>query len=623
LSQPLENDRAPGAGHPVAFEPAGACGQAATGRTIMEIAAELSVAIRSDCGGRGRCGQCRVLAYPAENLAPPTGRETELLPARQIERGWRLACEAVINGPLQVTVPDDGIESREANGKGEMGGSFSCHPMVARTVLPAGVPERIEGAAARDLSGLIRQKAGKRFGAADCLEDPEVIRMLGRLPSHRGDITLVRHAVKGVTAVLPGRRTRSLGIALDIGTTTLAAYLCDLGSGQVLGAAACANPQRRFGEDVISRISFADQQDAGLAKLQNAVGDKINVLIDACVQRAGALRADIDEASVVGNTTMLTIFMGVSPHSLGVSPYRPVSCGPHDFRAKDLGLNLNPAVNVHIFPILSGFVGGDTAGVILSQRPHEKEEITLIVDIGTNGELVLGNRSGLWATSCATGPALEGAHIHCGMRASAGAICRVFIDRSDFGVRWETVGGKPARGICGSGVIDAAAAMFAAGLILPNGRIREGLPGVIADERGIGRKFILVPAQASGAPDIYISLEDVRQVQLAKSALAVGIRFLMRNAGVDRFDRLVLTGAFGARFDWKNAVAIGMLPEMTYDAEVEIVEDAAGQGAVMALLDGRLRKEIARAAAKVRIVDLAQEPDFAEKFAEGTLFRAV
>jgi len=328
--------------------------------------------------------------------------------------------------------------------------------------------------------------------------------------------------------------------------------------------------------------------------------------------------------TVVGNTTMQQIFSGLHPKGLGVAPYLPVSCEPRDARADDLGLTLNPATSVHIFPVVSGFVGGDTMGAVLSERPYETDEMTLIVDIGTNGEVVLGNRHGLWATSCATGPALEGAHIQCGMRAVPGAIAGVTIEAAGFQVACKVVGNggsSPVRGICGSGVIDAVAEMLKTGLLRVSGRFCEDLPGVVKDEGGIGRKFILIPGDAaSGQREIAITLADIRQIQLAKAALTVGIKLLMRTAGVECIDRLVLTGAFGARFNWKNAVAIGMLPEAAAKGIVQSVENAAGRGAVMALLDGRLRKQTADLARKIRFLELAEHSDFAMEFAANTLF---
>lgn len=522
----------------------------------MEAAAGQGIALRSDCGAQGQCGQCLVEVTPEEHLSAVTQNEREALSYEQIKKGCRLACEAEIQGPLSVSVSDSVLDSREAVGK--------------------------------DL-------AGEVFASGQTLR-------------------AVRHS----------KDFRPLGISLDIGTTTIAIYLCDLATGAVLVSAAEANPQRRYGEDVISRIAYANDHQDGLDQLRRVVIEKINELIIQCLESVKADRQAVEDVTVVGNTTMQHIFSGIHPRILGVSPYLPESCNALNIKAKDLGLVVSGQSMVHLFPVISGFIGGDTVGVILSEKPHERDEVSLIIDIGTNGEIVLGNKEALWATSCATGPALEGAHIEHGMRASAGAIQKVVVDPTSYRISYELVGDDQSlhpKGICGSGIIDAVAQMLKAGLILPNGRLCEGLPGVITDKLGIGRRFIIAPAGVTSTqPEIAITLADVRQVQLAKAALATGIKLLMKNGGIAQFDRLVLTGAFGARFNWKNAVAIGMLPEETCRAEVVIVENAAGRGALTALLDKEKRQDIAAVARRTHILELAEDPDFIAEFTGATSF---
>lgn len=416
----------------------------------------------------------------------------------------------------------------------------------------------------------------------------------------------------------------SFGLALDIGTTTLALYLCDLRSGTIVHSAAEANPQRRFGADVISRIAHANDQPHGLEELRSIVVEAVNGLIERGLEKTGAEKEDIGKVTVVGNTTMQHLFAGLHPEKLGVYPYLPESCAARVCAAEDLGLALKRGCEVYLFPVISGFVGGDTVGAMLHDRPYCRDEITLLIDIGTNGEIVLGNREAIWAASCATGPALEGAHIACGMRASAGAIDKVVVDPSSYRVDYEIIGGDTGlapQGLCGSGIIDAVAEMVQAGLILPSGRLCEGLPGVVVDRHGIGREFIIADNTASPESSrIVLTLADVRQVQLAKSALYSGIKLLLKKAGIDKIDRLVLTGAFGARFNWRNGVAIGMLPETAEEAQVVVVENGAGRGAVMALLDAELREEARIAAAHTRLLELGGDPDFAREFALNTSF---
>jgi len=583
------------------------------GSNIMSLLSSQGLLIRSDCGGKGICGKCRVLVEPATNLSGLTDAESELLSKDDLSAGIRLACQASPTGRVQVTVPEDSIETGEVIGKIHIPRTFEVDPMVRRHIVE---PAPNAAYNQRDLVGILRSQISDLDGETP--SDPAVLAELAFNWSETEPLTLVKHITKGVTAVLPGPRPRSLGFAVDIGTTTVAAYLCDLESGRIVAASGSANPQRRHGEDVITRITFATQTDCGLRRLQELITSEINSRLNACLRKCDAEASDVDEVVIVGNTTMQHLFCGFSPGTLGVAPYRPVTCAASDWRASDLGLNLNPLTNVHVFPVISGFVGGDTVAAILGDRPDLRDQVSLLVDIGTNGEIVLAKGDELWATSCATGPALEGAHISCGMRAVRGAIHTIRVKALDYSVSYDFFGteeGSQPRGVCGSGIIDAVAEMRRAGIILPNGRINEATPGVAVDSRGIGRGFILVPEQSSatGSP-IQLTLNDVRQIQVAKAALAVGIRLLMSSAGVDRADRLVLTGAFGARFDWKNAAAIGMLPPCAIAPRIESLDNAAGVGAVAALLDAKLRQDAARFTETVRVVELAEHPDFPMEF---------
>ena len=608
----------------VTFEPTGLSVTADSESTILEVATSREIPIRSDCGGKGLCGKCRVIAEPVESLSSLTASESELLPSHQVATAYRLACQSLIKGPLRVTIPAQLADSQEARGKTGISGTYPLDPLVERLVLPQDqipVPDR---GFSGDLALWITDRAKGSANREVCFKDPDALRQLSLPEAVKGEITLVDHAQKGITAVLPGRRERSLGLALDLGTTTVAAYLCDLRTGEILSAAASINPQRRYGEDVISRISLTNEKKSGLESLRKLIVEAVNHLISRLLGQVGASREDIDEVTAVGNTTMEQIFAAFHPHGLGVVPYMPTVRIPPDMKAADLGLDLNPGTNVHIFPVISGFVGGDTMGAILAERPHHRDEISLIVDIGTNGEAVLGNRSGLWVTSCATGPALEGAQISCGMRAVSGAIHKVDIEPSSCQIDYQVLGeGASASpiGICGSGIIDAVAALRRAGMLLPSGRFKEGMPGVVCDEQGIGRRVALVSAEKSGTgAEISITLQDIRQIQLAKAALAVGIEFLMRQVGVSKIDRTVLTGAFGARFDWRNAVVIGMLPREVLSGKVLPLDNLAVVGSIMDLLDKKCRAEAVELSRQIKFLELAQEPDFAVRFPESTIF---
>lgn len=605
------------------FEPMGIAFGAGAGTSIGEAVDRADIPLRSDCGGKGLCGKCRVMAGPPEALSALTEPELDVLSPEELKKDFRLACQARIRGDLTVTIPEVMMDSREARGKTGLGGSYQVDASIDRILLAKDEIPRPEQGVSMDLVGWVARRVKAVADKDVRIEEIEALRQLSFPEACRGRITLVNHVRRGVTAVIPGNRPRSLGLAVDLGTTTLAAYLCDLQSGEVLASAASVNPQRHYGEDVISRIAVADAREDGLKVLKDLVVDGIHFLLARCLEQVGASADEIDEVALVGNTTMERIFVGFHPHGLGVSPYLPVFRAALDLKASEVGLNLNPGTNVFLFPVISGFVGGDTMGAVVAESPHLKDEICLIVDIGTNGELVLGNREGLWATSCATGPALEGAQISSGMRAVSGAVHEVDTGPSNELVYSVLGDGDRIRpiGICGSGLIDTVAALRRVGVLLPNGRLKEGAPGVICDGRGVGREYVLVPAEKSGTgKNISIMLRDVRQFQLAKSALCVGIELLMRNAGVRKVDRTVLTGAFGARFNWRNAVEVGMLPPQAVAGEVLSLNNLAGVGAIMALLDRKRREEAQQVSREIRFIELAMDPDFAERFAKGTAF---
>lgn len=597
------------------LEPAGLCLDVVRGTTVWEAASRAGVRIRAECGGKGLCGKCRVRVRAAKGVSAPDATEQELLSREELQAGMRLACQCRIEDSLEVEVPPEALESEEALGKTSLRGKFGVDPTVKRVVLDGSAGLL---ATPTKPQALLEQLAGRMAEVGlgpDLRLDLEALRDLSLVPFPEGDLTIVCHKVRGLSGVRAGARHRSLGVAMDLGTTTLAVYICDLLSGQVLATAGAANPQRRFGEDVISRIGFAGRERGCLEKLQRAVIEGLNRLVSQALVQVKADPGDVDEAVVVGNTCMVELFCGLNPEALGRAPYLPVTRSSLDLRAGDVGLEIPAGTNVHVLPVISGFVGADTVSAILADGLHSREEMTLLVDIGTNGEIVLGNSQGLWATSCATGPALEGAHISSGIRAMTGAISRVWQENGR--LKWEVLGGGSERpkGICGSGIIDALAVLRRTGVLLPSGRLREGAPGVFVDAQGVGRHFNLVAPEltATGRP-IGITLEDVRQVQLAKAALFVGIRFLMRRAGLERVERLVLTGAFGARFDWGSAVDIGMLPQEAVSGRVEVVENAAGLGAILALLDWKKRQEAWQLAPQVQVLELAQETDFALEY---------
>ncbi len=605
----------------ILFEPNGLKVPSDVTKTLQETGADHGIDIRSDCGGMGACGKCRVRVHPARSFTSPTDAELEVLTPDQMADGSRLACQARAAGTGTVTIPETVADSSEPPGKTDLAGSYAVDSMVRRLTIDGRSPEQKRDNTPESLVDWLAAQVGEPAAA---VADTASLRQLGRYRDSLKTATLVVHEETGIRRIMEGMQSTSLGFAVDLGTTSVAGYLCDLKTGALLAADTCVNPQRRFGEDVISRISRINEKDQHLAQLQRLAAEGINFLMTRCLERVGAAPADIDEVAVCGNTTMEQIVAGLDPYGLGVAPYFPLTLTPPLLSAGELGLAADPAVPVFLMPVVSGFVGGDALSVILADRPHERDEISLIVDIGTNGEVVLGNRDGLWVTSCATGPALEGAQISCGMRAVSGAIHRAWPDAGNRRIGYEVLGNAGKHrpmGICGSGIIDAIAALRQIGVILPNGRLDESIDGVVCDSEGIGRYYTLAGKdQSATGSDISITLKDVRQIQLAKAALFTGVECLMRKAGIGKIDRTILTGAFGARFNCKNALAIGMLPPAVAQTAVFPKENLAGVGVVMALLDKKLRSEARDLCRRIRYLELASEPGFALAFARATSF---
>ncbi len=465
-------------------------------------------------------------------------------------------------------------------------------------------------------------------GLVDLNMDPAALR---ELPSsiREGDLT-VTAAVwmnREIIRVLPGRVDDAYGLAMDIGTTTCAAYLCNLRTMEVLETATMMNPQSRYGEDVLSRITFHMQHSDGLDRMRTDLLEGLNRLVEtAC---GGLIRpTDILDITIGCNTVMHHIFLGLDPRYLGTAPFSPVVTRGLDLKARDLGLCAHPGARVFVMPNKAAFIGADCVCATLASGLHESEEIELLIDIGTNGELVLGNRDRIITASCATGPAFEGGRITCGMRAAPGAIERISIDPKTLEVDYKVVGreawlsySRPeemkTRGICGSGILDLPAELIMAGVIDASGRFSQDLSSDrlrTNQDYGGRREFVIARAEetAEGC-DIVITQEDIRQIQLAKAALYAGCKLMMRHLGVSRVDRVKIAGAFGTHVDREKALIMGLIPDIDPDSIIPI-GNAAGDGARMVLLNRRKRSEARRLADKMEYLELTTEADFQEAF---------
>jgi uncharacterized 2Fe-2S/4Fe-4S cluster protein (DUF4445 family) len=439
------------------------------------------------------------------------------------------------------------------------------------------------------------------------------------------------HGGSQIIAVWPGFRERVYGIAVDVGSTTIAAHLCDLASGEVVAAAGAMNPQIRFGEDLMSRVSWVMMNLGGEKELTDIVRAAINDLVADVARQAGIAREDILEATFVGNPIMHHLLLGISPVELGGAPFALATDSALTLWATELDLAVHRNARIYVLPCIAGHVGADAAGVVLAERPDLSDEMTLLVDIGTNAEIVLGNRRRLLACSSPTGPAFEGAQISCGQRAAPGAIERVRIDQGTLEPRIRVIGSElwsdepgfaeataatGVTGICGSGIIEAIAELYLAGVIRHDGVVDGGLAAQNARIHADGRTFsYLLHGGADGRAPLRITQTDVRAIQLAKAALYAGVRLLMEHLQIERVDRIRLAGAFGSHIDVKYAMVLGMIPDCALDC-VSSAGNAAGTGARIALLDQRARGTVEQLVRRIEKIETAVAPRFQEFFVE-------
>jgi uncharacterized 2Fe-2S/4Fe-4S cluster protein (DUF4445 family) len=632
----------------VIFTPSGRRGRFVDGTTVLDAARALGVDLDSVCGGRGLCGRCQVRPaegeYPKHgirssgaNLSPAGADEAEYDRLRGLAADRRLGCRAAVHGDILVDVPPESQVHRQVVRKGVPVRDFVIDPVVRLFEVEVERPtlETPGGDLARLLAALEREWGldGATLGA-----DLHVIRDLQpALEAGAYRVTVAVHDGRDVTAVWPGLHDRALGVAIDIGSTTIAGHLADLADGAVLASDGVMNPQIRFGEDLMSRVSYAMLHEGGAAEMTRVVRDALGSLVTGLADRAGVDLADILEVTIVGNPIMHHLALGIDPVPLGSAPFALATDGAVRTTARELELPLRAGARVYLLPCIAGHVGADAAGAILAETPYLADELTLLVDVGTNAEIVLGNRDRLLAASSPTGPAFEGAQISCGQRAAPGAIERVRIDRQTLEPRFKVIGSSRwsdetgfaastrrtgITGVCGSGIVEVIAELFLAGVITPDGTIDGSFaartPRVVAD----GRTYAYLlheggPGIDEGprSPRLMITQNDVRAIQLAKAALYAGARLLMDHLGVETVDRVKLAGAFGSQIDPLHAMVLGLVP----DAPIEKVGpagNAAGTGALIALLSGEARREIEAVVRRVEKIETAIEPRFQAHFVE-------
>jgi len=622
----------------VIFQPSGRRGNISDGESIKQASQKLGVGIEGLCGDKGTCGKCRIrieegvfakygIESRMENLSPLNKVEKKLLTSKQQRDGYRLACQAHIRGDIIVFVPEESRLARQVVRKAAGEIAVEMKPAVRKYYV------ELKPATLDDTLGdweRLQTELKKRFRLSNLAIDYQALRSLqGVIRRGNWKITVSLWMNREVIGVEPGVVEKGYGLAVDIGTTTVAAYLCGLSTGDVIATDSMMNPQVAYGEDVIARINYSMTNKDGLEVMNQAIVKGINKLAGRAAAGAGIKRSAIVDMAVVGNTCMHHIFLSLDPRHLGQSPFPPSLHRSLDIKARDLGLRISPGAYVHVLPIEAGFVGADNVGVLIAAEPYNQDDMVLIVDIGTNGELLMGNRDRLVSASCATGPAFEGAEIRYGMRAAPGAIEKIRIDPDTREVRFRVIGKDGwnteleevgASGICGSGIIDAAAQLFRAGVIDRTGRFNSGLSTPRLRAVQGGPEFVIAWAkETSIGQDIVVCQRDVRNIQLGKGAMYAGAKLMMRRLGLEKLDKIVLAGAFGSYIDKESAAVIGLFPDCAQE-KVHAVGNAAGDGARIALLNVGKRMEADQKAREVEYLELTVEPDFQKVFTEAMWF---
>ena len=628
----------------VVFMPSGQRGEFPLDTNVLEAARALGVDLDSVCGGRAVCGRCQVLlsvgefaklqmTSATENLSEPSETEERYRRIKGLKDGRRLGCQALLRGDVVIDVPVESQIHRQVVRKdADEIRNLEIDPVTKLYYVELEKPSMDDQGS--DLDRLA-ERLDKEWGVTGL---DWGLDFLGRLSpalrageTYGGDFkaTVAVREDKEAIAVWPGFKERIYGIAIDVGTTTVAGHLCALDSGEVLASAGLMNPQIRFGEDLMSRISYLQLNEDAAPELTEAVRQALAELV-AELCRQGEIEAeDIVEVTLVGNPTMHHLVLGIDPTQLGVEPFPLVLDRGISVRSSDLGLPVNPGGYAFLLPCIAGHVGADTAGVILAQAPHASEEMTLVIDVGTNAEIVLGHKDRLISCSSPTGPAFEGAQITCGQRAAPGAIERVRIDRKTLEPRFKVIGVETwsdepdfdeaiaetgVTGICGSGIIEAVAELHLSGIVDASGRMQAKGRDVKEHPNFIskGRNFEYV-LHVSGDRVVKVAPADIRAIQLAKSACYSGTRLLMDRMGTTQVDRIYLAGAFGSHIDVAYAMAIGLIPDCELE-KVASAGNAAGTGARIALLSRAARQEIERVARTVEKVETAIAEDFQEYF---------
>ena len=591
----------------IEFEPIGRRGECPEDESLLDSARRLDVDIVRLCNGVGACGRCKVQIVSGD-VSPVSAKEKEVLTANEIERDFRLACLTRTLGNVKVHVPPESLTAPQRTQVEGLEIDVAPEPSFQNVYLEL-TPPTIEKQTADETNFLV---ALNRSDADAIGFDLEALRGMPSLL--RAENWRARAAIRKNEAIaVESESTRWCGLAVDIGTTKIAVYLVDMESGKTLASKGLMNPQISYGEDVVSRIYAASRSAEDAEKLQTLLVEALNDTIASLCAEAGVESRSVVDAVIVGNTAIHHLFLKLPVGQLGLAPYVPALRSAINVKARDLGLEIAGGAYIHLLPNIAGYVGADHVAMILGTRLAETSGVTLAIDIGTNTEICLNNRGEMASVSCASGPAFEGAHIKHGMRAAPGAVEHVRLSGDQLTI--QTIGGEAPAGICGSGLLDVAAqmrlndVMDSTGKILPHPRVRVREDGM--------KEFVL--AERPGKEDITISQKDIRELQLAKAAIRLGIRALVEEMSIteSEIEEVIIAGAFGTFIDVESAITIGMLPPLRRE-RFRQVGNAAGTGARLALVSMIERRKAEAMASRVRYVELATINEFNYKFAEAS-----
>ena len=629
------------------------------GTSIRTAARELGVEIESICAENATCGKCMVLVEEGrfekynidskrEHLSPIGVEERAYLmrrPKLLKDKGWeigqvRLSCQCKVLGDVLINVPEESRGNKQIVRKSARERAIEIKPSVRKYYVSL-MPPNLE----RPIADWERLAKGLETSMAlvhgveanvprwyDLTIDYQCLRTLSKtLRDANWNVTVSVWQDREVIEVQAGYVEDSYGAAVDIGSTTVALYLCNLRTGELLAAESEMNPQIVYGEDVMSRIQYTIEHPDGLEKLHKAVIATLNKLLKQAAKTAQIKTEEILEMVLVGNSTMHHLVLNLHPKDLGLAPFVPAIHSSMDVKARELGLQINSSGNIHILPTIASFVGADTSAMIVAEEPHKQDENWLLIDVGTNAELILGNRKRLVCTSTPTGPALEGAHVEYGMRAAPGAIERVQIDEATLEPKYKVIGVDGwntdhaefkghVKGICGSAIIDSVAELFRTGIVDSRGKFKKNLNSKRVREGENGWEYIIAWAEETSiGRDIPMTQQDVRQIQLAKAALFVAARTLLKRSGLQTPDKIILAGGFGSYIDKEKAMLIGLIPDCELD-KVYAIGNAAGDGARIALLNVEKRNEIDSVTRRVERFELPTDPEFQNQFMLATSF---